>query len=165
MHKLSPSVPCCGKGGQPAKVFTSMRNRANRHGLAERHLTTMQPICSVATRRPQRPERYVANTCLSKNDITRGRLEHRRMNPLLRTPDSMAMRSDALASNGTFPKIDDLVVETMSRTLGPTLPPRFKRDPKQNTALRWSLDRNRYLKQGAADGTSFHCRPYVTNSS
>ena len=74
------------------------------------------------------------------------------------------MRSDALAFNGTLPKIDDLVVETMSRTLGPTLPARFKRDPKQNIALRWSLDRNRYLKRGAAYGTSFHCRPHVTDS-
>ena len=87
------------------------------------------------------------------------------MNPLLRTPESMAMRNSMVASNDPSSKIDDVPVETMSRILRPTLPPRFKRDPKQSAALHWFLDRNRYLKRGAAYSTAFHCTPSVTNSS
>ena len=75
------------------------------------------------------------------------------------------MRTDALDSNDPFSKIDDLVVEHMSRILGPTLLRRFEGGPKQNIALRSSLNRNRYLKQGAEYGTSFCRLPPVTNCS
>ena len=101
----------------------------------------------------------------ANNDSTGRRLQHERMNPLLRTPESMAMRNDMLASNDPSSKIDGLLVEAMSRTPRPTLPPRFKRDPKQSVALPWSLNRNRYLKRGAVYSTAFHCPPSVTNSS
>ena len=73
------------------------------------------------------------------------------------------MRTDALDSNDPFSKIDGLVVDHMSRILGPTLLRRFEGEPKQNIALRSSLNRNRYLKQGAKCGTSLRSLPPVTN--
>ena len=71
-------------------------------------------------------------------------------------PDSMAMCNDTLASNDPFSQIVDLVVEHMSRTLGPALLRRSTMVPKRNTALRSFLERNRYPERGAEYGTPFY---------
>ena len=92
-----------------------------------------------------------------------GRPQHERAFPALRISDSMAMCNDMLTSNDLFSKVDDLVVERRSRTLGPALLRRSILDPNQNAALRSPMKRNRYPERWAEYGAPFYSLPRVTN--